>query len=295
MEDALTSGNIEADHMLEELRNKFTNVLDSLALLTRSNEDIATLEGLGTPRIGTAKSLESWLSTIISKKVTTIFSPYGAPDGASPVGIQPQATLHNGASSSMGFTTGKQTFATAVTMANQTSKIVRHPRESVIAKITSHNGIPTVIFNATDYYRIMADECSPFHMHTWHYIKQIVSSVGFRYDGATNCRTRPSMAEVRVEVDLLKPQPNTVWVGFEDDKCPLRGFNQKLEYKNIPKYCKHYRKMGHNVMNCWILEKIKSNDKKGSVLKENQADVNLENSEKGTSKFEIVQEAPQKI
>lgn len=103
------------------------------------------------------------------------------------------------------------------------------------------------------------------------------------------------MAEVRVEVDLLKPQPNTVWVGFEDDKCPLRGFNQKLEYKNIPKYCKHYRKMGHNVMNCWILEKIKSNDKKGSVLKENQADVNLENSEKGTSKFEIVQEAPQKI
>ena len=59
MEDALTSGNIEADHMLEELRNKFTNVLDSLALLTRSNEDIATLEGLGTPRIGTAKSLEA--------------------------------------------------------------------------------------------------------------------------------------------------------------------------------------------------------------------------------------------
>lgn len=38
-------------------------------------------------------------------------------------------------------------------------KTVRHPRESVIAKITSHNGIPTVIFNATDYYRIMADEC----------------------------------------------------------------------------------------------------------------------------------------
>lgn len=75
------------------------------------------------------------------------------------MGIQPQANLHNGVSSSIGVTTGKQTFATAVTMANQTSKIVRHPRESVIAKITSHNGIPTVIFNATDYYRIMADEC----------------------------------------------------------------------------------------------------------------------------------------
>ncbi|KAK4723877.1 hypothetical protein R3W88_026656 [Solanum pinnatisectum] len=295
------------------------------------------------------------------------------PDGVSPVGIQPQATLHNGASSSMGVTTGKQTFATTVSMANQTSKTIRHPRESVIAKITTHNGIPAVIFKATDYYGIMADECKftivgrflktrpqidrisssfkelfairgsvkigvydnhnvfldftneddfnmvwyrrviemeglqlwlqkwtpdfnpeedipvapvwvllpglTFHMHTWHSIKQIVSLVGtpLGMDGATtatNGRTRPSMAKIRVEVDLLKPQPNTVWVGLEDDKCPLRGFNQKLEYENIPKYCKHCRKMGHNVMNCWILEKIRSNDKKGSVLKENQADVN---------------------
>ncbi|KAK6777563.1 hypothetical protein RDI58_024281 [Solanum bulbocastanum] len=81
------------------------------------------------------------------------------PDGASPVEIQPQATLHNGASSSMGVTTGKQTFATTVSTANQTSKTVRHPRESVFAKITTHNGIPAVIFKATDYYGIMADEC----------------------------------------------------------------------------------------------------------------------------------------
>ncbi|KAG5577391.1 hypothetical protein H5410_057525 [Solanum commersonii] len=48
--------------------------------------------------------------------------------------------------------------------------------------------------------------------------------------------------------------------------------------------------MEHNVMNYWILEKIRRNDKKGGVLKENQADVNLKNSEEDTSKVEIVQE-----
>ncbi|WMV14900.1 hypothetical protein MTR67_008285, partial [Solanum verrucosum] len=51
LKDAFTSGNTEADHMLEKLPEKYTNV-DSLALLTRSDAEIATLECLGTPQIG---------------------------------------------------------------------------------------------------------------------------------------------------------------------------------------------------------------------------------------------------
>ncbi|KAH0696533.1 hypothetical protein KY289_014015 [Solanum tuberosum] len=51
LEDAFTSGNTEPDHMLEKLPEKYTNV-DSLALLTGSDAEIATLEGLGTPQIG---------------------------------------------------------------------------------------------------------------------------------------------------------------------------------------------------------------------------------------------------
>ncbi|KAM3325429.1 hypothetical protein P3S67_000554 [Capsicum chacoense] len=52
----------------------------------------------------------------------------------------------------------------------------------------------------------------PFHMHTWQYIKQIVSSVvtPFEMDQATRSRTRPSMAKVRVEIDMLKPQQESL-------------------------------------------------------------------------------------
>ncbi|WMV14538.1 hypothetical protein MTR67_007923 [Solanum verrucosum] len=60
LEDAVTSGNIEAAHyMLEKLPEKYN--MDSLALLTGSDVEIATLEGLETPQIGNAKSVESYL------------------------------------------------------------------------------------------------------------------------------------------------------------------------------------------------------------------------------------------
>lgn len=62
------------------------------------------------------------------------------------------------------------------------------------------------------------------------------------------------MAKVRVEIDLTKPQPDSVWVGSEDEKFPLKRYTQKIEYESIPKFCKHCRKLGHN-MNCRVLEK----------------------------------------
>lgn len=67
-----------------------------------------------------------------------------------------------------------------------------------------------------------------FHCHTWYYVKQILGPVGtpLSMDLATNGRTRPSMAKVRVEIDITKPQPNSVWVGQEDEAFPLKGFTQ---------------------------------------------------------------------
>ncbi|OIS95869.1 hypothetical protein A4A49_51173 [Nicotiana attenuata] len=54
----------------------------------------------------------------------------------------------------------------------------------------------------------------PFHMHTWHYVKQVVSEIGtpLEMDLATRGETRPSMAKVIVEIDLLKPQPEYVYL-----------------------------------------------------------------------------------
>lgn len=47
-----------------------------------------------------------------------------------------------------------------------------------------------------------------------------------------------------------------------DEDSPLEGYTQKIEYENIPKYCTHCRKLGHNVTNCRVLEKKQLEDKK---------------------------------
>ncbi|XP_009788948.1 uncharacterized protein [Nicotiana sylvestris] len=99
----------------------------------------------------------------------------------------------------------------------------------------------------------------PFHMHDWHYVKQLLSSVRtpLALDAATIGRTRPSMAKIRVEVDLLKTLPQSVFVGQEYEDSPLKGYTQKLEYEGVPKYFKHCRKIGHYIINCRVLEKKK--------------------------------------
>ncbi|XP_009765415.1 uncharacterized protein [Nicotiana sylvestris] len=97
----------------------------------------------------------------------------------------------------------------------------------------------------------------PFHCHTWYYIKQILSPIGIplTMDMATNNKTRPSMAKVRIEVDLTKPKLNSVWVGQEYETSPLKGFTQKLEYENVPKYYRHCRLLGHSLVQCRKAEK----------------------------------------
>ncbi|XP_070050094.1 uncharacterized protein [Nicotiana tomentosiformis] len=99
----------------------------------------------------------------------------------------------------------------------------------------------------------------PMNCHKWDYIKQILAPVGIllAIDTTTRGRTRPSMAKVRVKIDLLKPQLEQVWVGLEDDNTGFKGFAQKIEYEAVPKYCKHCRLLGHSVVQCRFLEKKK--------------------------------------
>ncbi|KAH0725206.1 hypothetical protein KY284_001071 [Solanum tuberosum] len=81
------------------------------------------------------------------------------PDGASSVRAASQLTLQPGATISGESNQGKPTFAATVTMENQSTNNPICTRESVIATITTHNGILAVIFKAKDYYGIMAEEC----------------------------------------------------------------------------------------------------------------------------------------
>ncbi|XP_009611424.1 uncharacterized protein [Nicotiana tomentosiformis] len=78
------------------------------------------------------------------------------------------------------------------------------------------------------------------------------------------------MAKVRVEVDLSKPKLNSVWVGQEKELNSLKGFTQKLEYENVPKYCRHYKLLGHSLATCRNVHK-----KNNAEVKEGAEHMNL--------------------
>lgn len=96
-----------------------------------------------------------------------------------------------------------------------------------------------------------------FHLHTWHYVKQILSPIGtpLGMDVATKGMTRPSMAKVRVEIDLTKPRLDHIFVGQRNAANPLQGHEQKIEYEGVPKYCTHCRLLGHSINQCRRLGK----------------------------------------
>lgn len=66
------------------------------------------------------------------------------------------------------------------------------------------------------------------------------------------------MDKVRVEIDLLKPQLESVWVGLDDYKTGLWESFHKIEYKSIPKYWKHYILVRHSMDLYRVLEKKKA-------------------------------------
>lgn len=58
---------------------------------------------------------------------------------------------------------------------------------------------------------------------------QLCQLVGtpLRREAATQSLKWPSVARVQIELDLLKPRPEKVWIGMEG----LEGFWQRVEYE----------------------------------------------------------------
>nr|XP_027096078.1 uncharacterized protein LOC113715975 [Coffea arabica] len=61
--------------------------------------------------------------------------------------------------------------------------------------------------------------------------------------------SRPSIARVCVEIDLLKQLTQRVWIGNGDHE----GFWQALIPENMPKYCSHCFRQGHTQDYCHVL------------------------------------------
>ncbi|MCE5165952.1 hypothetical protein HAX54_013388 [Datura stramonium] len=135
--------------------------------------------------------------------------------------------------------------STINTAANPQAIGPKQAKEKVTTRQSTHNGIRVVIFKAKDYYGVMDEDIeSPLTIDT-----------------DTNGRTKPSMVRVRVEVNLLKKLPYSIWVGIEDENSPLKGYAQKIEYEAMLKYCVHCKKMGHNIMNCRVFERKRAMEK----------------------------------
>ena len=69
-----------------------------------------------------------------------------------------------------------------------------------------------------------------------------------RTDAATASLKRPSVARLLVEVDLLKPRPDKIWIQLGDEE----GFWQKLTFENVPDYCSHCWHVGHQEQHCHV-------------------------------------------
>ena len=88
----------------------------------------------------------------------------------------------------------------------------------------------------------------PVHFFDIHSLFSIVSPVGkpLFLDAATVAGTRPSVARVCVEVDLLKPLCLRVWVAVEG----ATGFWQNIVPDALPAYCAGCWRLGHSLTDC---------------------------------------------
>ncbi|XP_055801899.1 uncharacterized protein LOC129871059 [Solanum dulcamara] len=73
-------------------------------------------------------------------------------------------------------------------------------------------------------------------------------------DMATKNQTRPSCAKVKIEVDLTAKLPQRVKINEEDDNTGEVKYKWiKIQYDNMPKYCKECCLQGHDDKTCWTL------------------------------------------
>ncbi|XP_027181956.1 uncharacterized protein LOC113780347 [Coffea eugenioides] len=90
----------------------------------------------------------------------------------------------------------------------------------------------------------------PVHLFDKKCLFQIVSCLGrpLFIDGATAGLSRPSVARVCVEIDLLKILPSHVWIQLGED----HGFWQSLNPESVPKYCNHCFRQGNSQSECHV-------------------------------------------
>ncbi|XP_060200453.1 uncharacterized protein LOC132628704 [Lycium barbarum] len=84
---------------------------------------------------------------------------------------------------------------------------------------------------------------------------------------ATENRTRPSFARVKVMINLLDELPDFVNMEIEDDVShEIRIEKVKIRYDNLPKYCRECKLQGHNEDGCWNLHPELYQEEEGNAV-----------------------------
>lgn len=70
-------------------------------------------------------------------------------------------------------------------------------------------------------------------------------------DMATYSKSRGNVVKLKVEIELLKPKQDQLWVGFNRlDSNVEDGYWLDIEYEGAPSYCLYCAMQGHDQNSC---------------------------------------------
>ncbi|OIT02434.1 hypothetical protein A4A49_28080 [Nicotiana attenuata] len=93
----------------------------------------------------------------------------------------------------------------------------------------------------------------PWHLFRWDTLSRMVSSIGnaMAPDMATYSKSRGNVAKLKVEINLLKPRQDQIWLGFKRlDSNEEDGYWLYIEYEGAPSYCQYCCMQGHDLLSC---------------------------------------------
>nr|GMC47445.1 TMV resistance protein N-like [Ipomoea batatas] len=93
----------------------------------------------------------------------------------------------------------------------------------------------------------------PIHLFDFEAISRICAPFGraIALDSTTSRRSRPNMARVRLEINVLQPFVEKIWIEFENGNGKLDGFWQSIVRERVPFFCEYCNRFGHSTGRCW--------------------------------------------
>ncbi|KAM3203150.1 hypothetical protein P3L10_030776 [Capsicum annuum] len=109
----------------------------------------------------------------------------------------------------------------------------------------------------------------PWYCYCLEVVVPLLSPIGkvLFIDLETYKKTRDSMAKVKLQINLTKPRPQHVWLGYdEDEHC--KGRWQTILYEEITEYYSYCKHQGHVARSCIVKEK--DEDARKKLVKDTQ-------------------------